>query len=119
MAKEAFDIRPDLRDEVIGVILAGLESPPQRLDRQACAQIRSWCEVNLVGVPEKTIRYGVPEVGLPQFIALLRTGIARMRVSRAARELVETWCREEAAYFERTYQRPCTPEIHGDDPPYQ
>jgi hypothetical protein len=103
MAKEHLDVPPDLRDEVVGVILAGLEAPPRGLDAEACAQIRSWCEVNLVGAPEEPISYSVPEHGLPLFIALLRGGLERCDVSRSARELVETWCREEAAYYEETF----------------
>jgi hypothetical protein len=51
MAKEAFDIPPGLRDEVIGLMLAGLEVPSKGLGVEACAQIRSWREVNLVGAP--------------------------------------------------------------------
>jgi hypothetical protein len=113
MAKEAFDIPPELRDEVIGVILAGLEAPQKGLGQEACAQVRSWCEVNLIGVPEETVSYGVPEHGLPQFIALLRGGLERVAVAPAARALVETWCQEEAAYFEEYYGRPCTPEESG------
>jgi hypothetical protein len=113
VAKEAFDIPPDLRDEVIGVMLAGLETPPKGLGPEACAQIRSWCEVNLVGVPEETTSYGVPEHGLPQFIALLRGGLTRADTSPAACELIETWCQGEAAYFEEIFQRPCTPEESG------
>jgi hypothetical protein len=79
MAKEAFDIPARLRDEVVGVMLAGLEVPPTGLGPEACGQIRSWCEVNLVGVPEETTSYGVPEHGLPQFIALLCGGLERGR----------------------------------------
>lgn len=101
MAKEAFDIPPDLRDEVIGVILAGLEAPPRGLDAKACAAIQSWCEVNLLGLPEEAVSYGVPEHGLPLFIALLRGGLERVAVSPAARELVETWCDGEEEYLER------------------
>jgi len=108
MAKEAFDIPPGLRDEVIGVMLAGLEMPSKGLGPEACAQIRSWCEVNLVGAPEATTSYGVPEHGLPQFVALLRGGLERAAVTSATRALVETWCQEEAAYFEEYYGRPCT-----------
>jgi hypothetical protein len=101
VAKEAFDIPPDLRDEVIGVILAGLEAPPRGLDAKACAAIQSWCEVNLLGLPEEAVSYGVPEHGLPLFIALLRGGLERVAVSPAARELVETWCDGEEEYLER------------------
>jgi hypothetical protein len=101
MAKEAFDIPPDLRDEVIGVILAGLDTPPRGLDAEACAAIRSWCEVNLLGLPEEAVSYGVPEYGLPLFIALLRGGLEWVAVSTAARELVEMWCDGEEEYFER------------------
>lgn len=109
MAKEAFDIPAPLRDEVIAVVLAGLRCSPRSLPADACTQIRSWCEVNLVGVPDSDLVYGVPETGLPQFIALLRAGLAARRTSRRARRLIETWCAEEAAYYERVYQRPCVP----------
>ena len=109
MAKEIFDIPAALRDEAIAVVLAGLRHPPRSLPADACAQIRSWCEVNLVGTPDRDLAYGVPETGLPQFIALLRAGLATRRTSRRARRLIETWCAEEAAYYERVYQRPCIP----------
>jgi hypothetical protein len=109
MAKEVFDIPAALRDEVIAVVLAGLRRPPRSLPADACAQIRSWCEVNLVGTPDSDLAYGVPEYGLPQFIALLRAGLRRQRTSRRARRHIETWCAEEAAYYERYYGRPCIP----------
>ncbi len=35
-------------------MLAGLEVPSKGLGAEACAQIRSWREVNLVGAPEGT-----------------------------------------------------------------
>jgi hypothetical protein len=82
MAKEAFDIPPGLRDEVIGLMLVGLEVPSKGLSAEGCAQIRCWWEVNLVDAPEGTISYGVPEHGLPQFVALLRGGLERIPVTR-------------------------------------
>ncbi len=58
--------------------------------------------------------YGIPEHGLPQFVALLRSGLKRIPVTPATQTLVETWCQEEAAYFEEYYGRPCTPDGWGD-----